>query len=114
MGGFNNERKGQVGVPREIVEQYGVISEQTARAMAHAARERLGADYGLGITGVAGPDRQEDKPAGTVHIAIEGPDGVVIGVGPGWRASRDDNKRLAVLAALNLLRLHLEGVRKGQ
>ncbi len=111
---YGTELKVQLGVPREIVEHYGVISEQTARAMAHAARERLGADYGLGITGVAGPDRQEDKPVGTVHIAIEGPDGVVTGVGPGWRASRDDNKRLAVLAALNLLRLHLEGVRKGQ
>ena len=111
---YSTELKVQLGVPREIVEHYGVISEQTARAMAHAARERLGADYGLGLTGVAGPDRQEDKPVGTVHIAIEGPDGVVIGVGPGWRASRDDNKRLAVLAALNLLRLHLEGLRKGQ
>src|SRR6266852_1333346 len=111
---YSTELKVQLGVPREIVEHYGVISEQTARAMAHAARERLGADYGLGITGVAGPDRQEDKPVGTVHIAIEGPDGVVTGVGPGWRASRDDNKRLAVLAALNLLRLHLEGIRKGQ
>ena len=111
---YGTELKVQLGVPREIVEHYGVISEQTARAMAHAARERLGADYGLGITGVAGPDRQEDKPVGTVHIAIEGPDGVVTGVGPGWRASRDDNKRLAVLAALNLLRLHLEGIRKGQ
>jgi competence/damage-inducible protein CinA-like protein len=111
---YSTELKVQLGVPREIVEHYGVISEQTARAMAHAARERLGANYGLGITGVVGPDRQEDKPVGTVHIAIEGPDGVVTGVGPGWRASRDDNKRLAVLAALNLLRLHLEGVRKGQ
>ena len=111
---YSTELKVQLGVPREIVDHYGVISEQTARAMAHAARERLGADYGLGITGIAGPDRQEDKPVGTVHIAIEGPDGVVTGVGPGWRASRDDNKRLAVLAALNLLRLHLEGVRKGQ
>ena len=111
---YGTELKVQLGVPREIVEHYGVISEQTARAMAHAARERLGADYGLGITGVAGPDRQEDKPVGTVHIAIEGPDGVVTGVGPGWRASRDDNKRLAVLAALNLLRLYLEGRKKGQ
>ena len=111
---YSAELKVQLGVPREIVERYGGISEETARAMAHAVRESLGADYGLGITGVAGPERQEDKPVGTVHIAIEGPDGVVTGMGPGWRASRDDNKRLAVLAALNLLRLHLEGVKKGQ
>jgi nicotinamide-nucleotide amidase len=102
------------GVPREILERYGAISEETARAMAHAVRESLGVDYGLGITGVVGPDKEEDKPAGTVHIAIEGPGGVISGVGPGWRASRDDNKRLAVLAALNLLRLFLEGVKKGQ
>ena len=111
---YSDELKVQMGVPREILERYGAISEETARAMAHAVRERLGVDYGLGITGVAGPDKEEDKPAGTVHIAIEGPGGVVSGVGPGWRASRDDNKRLAVLAALNLLRLFLEGVKKGQ
>ncbi len=104
----------QMGVPREIIEQYGVISEETARAMAHAVQERLGADYGLGITGVAGPEKQEDKPVGTVHIAIEGPEGVVTGMGPGWRGSRDDNKRFAVLTALNLLRLHLEGIKKGK
>lgn len=111
---YNTELAAQMGVPSEILEQYGAISEETARSMAHAARERLGADYGLGITGVAGPGKQEDKPVGTVHIAIEGPEGVVTGMGPGWRASRDDNKRFAVLAALNLLRLHLEGVKKGQ
>jgi nicotinamide mononucleotide (NMN) deamidase PncC len=81
--------------------------------MAHVVREQLGADYGLGITGVAGPERQEDKPIGTVHIAIEGPEGVVTGMGPGWRGSREDNKRFAVLAALNLLRLHLDGIKKG-
>ena len=111
---YSPDLKLQMGVPREIIEQYGVISEETARAMAHVVRERLGADYGLGITGVAGPEKQEDKPAGTVHIAIEGPEGVVTGMGPGWRASRNDNKRFAVLAALNLLRLHLEGIKKGQ
>ena len=111
---YSPDLKVQMGVPREVIERYGVISEETARAMAHAVRERLHADYGLGITGVGGPEKQEDKPVGTVHIAIEGPEGVVTGMGPGWRASRDDNKRLAVLAARNLLRLHLEGIKKGE
>ncbi len=111
---YSPDLKVQMGVPREIVEQYGVVSEETARAMAHAVREQMGADYGLGITGVAGPEKQEDKPVGTVHIAIEGPEGVVTGMGLGWRGSREDNKRFAVLAALNLLRLHLEGIKKGQ
>jgi nicotinamide-nucleotide amidase len=103
-----------MGMPREIIEQYGIVSEETARAMAHVVREQLGADYGLGITGIAGPEKQENRPVGTVHIAIEGPEGIVTGMGPGWRGSREDNKRFAVLAALNLLRLHLEGIKKGQ
>ena len=100
-------------MPREIIEQFGVVSEETARAMAHVVREQLVADYGLGITGVAGPERQEDKPVGIVHIAIEGPEDVITGMGPGWRGSREDNKRFAVLAALNLLRLYLDGIKKG-
>lgn len=111
---YSPDMKVQMGVPREVIERYGVVSEETARAMAHVVRERLGADYGMGITGVAGPDKQEDKPAGTAYIAVEGPDGVVMGSGPGFRASREDNKRLVSLAALNLLRLHLEGVIKGE
>ena len=114
VAAYSVKVKEQMGVPHEIIEKYGTISEETARAMAHAIRERLEADYGMGITGVAGPDEQEGKSVGTVHIAIEGPDGVVIAMGPGWRGGREDNKRHAVLAALNLLRLHLEGVKKGE
>lgn len=106
---YSTELKAQMGVPHEILEQHGAVSEPTARAMAHVARTRLGADFGLGITGVAGPDMQEGKPVGTVYIAIEGPIGLVTGKGPGWRANREDNKRLSVMAALNLLRRFLEG-----
>jgi nicotinamide-nucleotide amidase len=109
---YSTDLKEQMGVPKEIVEQYGVVSEQTARAMAHAVREQLGTDFGIGITGVAGPDKQEDKPVGTVHIAVEGPIGVVATKGSGRSSSREDNKRLAVLSALNLLRRFLEGTVK--
>lgn len=111
---YSPDLKVQMGVPREVIDTYGVVSPETAVAMARAVRQLLHADYGLGITGVAGPDKQEDKPAGTVYIAIDGPEGIVTGTGPGWRASREDNKRLATLAALNLLRLHLEGIKKGE
>ncbi|MFL5629160.1 MAG: competence/damage-inducible protein A [Ktedonobacteraceae bacterium] len=114
VAAYSAKLKEQMGVPNQIIEQYGTISEETARAMAHAIRERLGADYGLGVTGVAGPDQQEGKPVGTIHIAVEGPQGIVTAMGPGWRGNREDNKRYAVLAALNLLRLHLEGVKKGE
>ena len=112
IAAYSIKLKEQMGVPDEIIKQYGTISEQTARAMAHAVREQLEADFGIGITGVAGPDEQEGKPVGTVHIAIEGPTGVVTAMGPGWRGGREDNKRFAVLAAFNLLRLFLEGVSK--
>jgi nicotinamide-nucleotide amidase len=108
---YSSDFKIQMGVPRETIEQFGAVSPETARAMAEAARRLLKADYGLGVTGVAGPDKQEEKPVGTVYIAIAGPAGTVDGRGPGWRASREDQKRLAVLATLNLLRLHLEGLR---
>jgi nicotinamide-nucleotide amidase len=114
VAAYSVKVKEQMGVPHETIEQYGAVSEETAHAMAHAIRERFGADYGLGITGVAGPDKQEEKAVGTVHIAIEGPNGVVTGMGPGWRGVRADNKRFAILTALNLLRLHLEGVKKGE
>lgn len=108
---YDTEIKIQMGVPREIIEQYGVISAETARAMASAVRQLFKADYGIGVTGVAGPDLQEGQPVGTIYIAIAGPQGTVDGRGPGWRGGREDQKRQAVLAALNLLRLHLEGQR---
>lgn len=108
---YSVDVKLQMGVPRETIEQFGVISPETARAMASAARQFFNADYGIGVTGVGGPEKQEDKPVGTVYLAIAGPQGFVDGRGPGWRGSREDQKRLATLAALNLLRLHLEGLR---
>ncbi|MBO0796706.1 MAG: nicotinamide-nucleotide amidohydrolase family protein, partial [Ktedonobacteraceae bacterium] len=111
-GGFvtyTSELKARMGVPAETLERYGAVSEETARAMAHAVRECLGTDFGIGVTGVAGPDKLEEKPVGTVYIAIEGPQGIVVGMGPGWRGSRSDNKRYAVLYTLNLLRRYLDG-----
>ena len=106
---YSSELKEQMGVPREILDAYGAVSEEAAIAMAQAVRERLGTDFGLGITGVAGPDTQEGKPVGTVYFAVAGPEGGVSRSGAGMRANRSDNKRLAVLAALNLLRRLLEG-----
>ena len=105
---YSTELKAQMGVPREILAAHGAVSEETAIAMARAVRERLETDFGLGITGVAGPDEQEGKPVGTVYIAIAGPEGVVSRSGAGMRASRSDNKRLSALTALNLLRRVLE------
>jgi nicotinamide-nucleotide amidase len=65
-----------LGVDADLVCTHGTVDAQVAAAMAVGARDRVGATYGLATTGVAGPDPSEGKPAGTVHIAIAGPDGV--------------------------------------
>lgn len=109
LGGFvaySIAMKAAYGVPRETLEQHGAISVETARAMARAARERLGADVGVGITGVAGPAEQEGKPAGTVHIAIASADRVSE-TSQHFRGARSEIKWRAAITALNLLRLHV-------
>ena len=60
------------GVPSEVLEEYGTVSRETAMAMAHAAKDGMGADYGIAITGVAGPEPVEEQPVGQVYIAIAG------------------------------------------
>ncbi|HEX6798513.1 MAG TPA: competence/damage-inducible protein A [Ktedonobacterales bacterium] len=98
--------KEQWGVPEEIVARHGVISAETAVAMARAAAAQLGADVGVGITGVAGPDRQEDQPVGTVYIAVASGERVSDTL-QHFRANREEIKHRAAITALNLLRLHL-------
>lgn len=65
-----------LGVANAVVQKHGVISSECAVAMATAARHRFEATWGVSATGVAGPDRQEDRPVGTVHVAVAGPLGV--------------------------------------
>lgn len=65
-----------LGVDPELVEDHGTVNADVAAQMAFGAQERFDATYGLATTGVAGPGESEGKPAGTVHIAIAGPDGV--------------------------------------
>ena len=62
-----------LGVPAELVAQYGVISAECALAMARGAARVTGGTWGIGTTGVAGPDLQEGKPAGTVYVGLVGP-----------------------------------------
>jgi nicotinamide-nucleotide amidase len=103
---YATEMKIAWGVPREVVEAHGVISGETAQAMAEAARQRLGADVGVGITCVAGPDEQEGKPAGTVHIAVATPAGTRP-TSQHFRGGRGEIKWRAAITALSLLRLQL-------
>jgi len=68
---YTNEAKLSYGVSTALIARHGAISPEVAGDMARVTRERLGADIGVGITGVAGPDEMEGKPVGTVHIAID-------------------------------------------
>ena len=101
---YATEMKIAWGVDREVIAEHGVISAECAQSMARAARERLGADVGIGVTGVAGPDRQENKPAGTVHIAADLGEGLRRTVSYVFPQGREAVKRRAVTTALALLR----------
>lgn len=66
-----------LGVPESLVAERGTVDAEVAAQMAVGVRDRLGATYGISTTGVAGPGPDEGKPAGTVHIAVAGPHGVL-------------------------------------
>ena len=101
---YHTEQKIAAGVPPDIIEQFGVISSETAEAMAAAARERLNADYGIGITGVLGPDPVGGVAPGTVHIGIATPSGMRDSLMTAMNQGRPMVKRRAVTSALLLLR----------
>ena len=100
---YATEAKIALGVPAEVIAEHGVISQQTAEAMARAARERLDADIGVGVTGVAGDEAVEGLPPGTMHVAIA--DGErVEHQHTQYYQGREAAKRRAVQQALSLLR----------
>jgi len=103
----NDVKEHQLGVPLDVLVEYGAVSEEVARAMATGARSRLSADWGIGITGIAGPTGgTEDKPVGLVHWAVAGPNGVWADhrVFPG---DRSVVREWSLNSALDLLRRRL-------
>jgi len=101
---YATEMKIEWGVSAEVIGQHGVISAECAREMARAARERLRADVGIGITGVAGPDPQEDKPPGTIHIGVDAGFAEPQSLSYQFAQGREAVKRRAVTTALALTR----------
>ncbi|MET0263500.1 MAG: CinA family nicotinamide mononucleotide deamidase-related protein [Rariglobus sp.] len=105
---YSNESKMQLlDVPECLMKQHGAVSDECAVAMAVGAAERLGADYGLAITGFAGPcGGNNENPVGTIYIALHSPHGAWSKKlhYPGPRATVN---RRAVNAALDWLRREL-------
>ncbi|TJZ75464.1 nicotinamide-nucleotide amidohydrolase family protein [Rhodococcus oryzae] len=69
-------KAGLAGVDPAVLASDGPVAASTARALAVGAQARCGADWGVGLTGVAGPDTHDGLPVGTVYLGIAGPDGV--------------------------------------
>jgi len=94
----------QLGVPEEILATYGAVSAESARAMAEGARERLGADVAVSVTGVAGPGGgTPEKPVGLVFLHAAGPQGER-SLRLDFPGDRDTIRGRAAVAALHLVR----------
>ena len=104
--------KGAVlGVPQGILDQYGAVSEECARAMAEGARRITGADIAVSVTGVAGPDPDErGVPVGIVYIGLSAPDGTFCRKMDSGRRRRDRIRGLATNHAFDLIRRYLTGL----
>jgi nicotinamide-nucleotide amidase len=105
----NSAKEQLLDVPAGTLATSGAVSPEVALALAEGARRRFGADVGLGVTGIAGPDGgTAEKPVGTVHLAVVGPEGVAERsvVLPG---SRDVVRQRTTTLAVHLVRQLLLG-----
>ncbi|WP_373113866.1 competence/damage-inducible protein A [Streptococcus mitis] len=98
------EKAKMLDIPQVELEEYGVVSAFAAEKMADQARLKTKSDFGISLTGVAGPDSLEGHPAGTVFIGLSQASGTeVIQVNIAGR-SRADVRKIAVMHAFNLVR----------
>lgn len=92
-----------LGVPDEIIESHGAVSNECAELMAEGVRVRFASDIGVSITGIAGPEGgTEDKPVGTVYIALS-QEGGTITEKLSCVGNRGQIKERAALSALSLI-----------
>jgi PncC family amidohydrolase len=106
----NSVKQKTLGVPADVLEREGEVSEATALAMAEGVRRLLGADIALAVTGIAGPTGgTEDKPVGLTYIALSAAPDVLTCERHLWRGNRQQNKESSATAALALLLHHLKG-----
>jgi nicotinamide-nucleotide amidase len=102
---YSNEAKiALAGVPPALIEQHGAVSSEVAQALATGARERLPADLGVGITGIAGPDGgTAEKPVGLVWLSIAGPEDASVTRSVNLPGGRADIRDRATTVAMHML-----------
>ncbi|MFM1797893.1 MAG: hypothetical protein RLZZ117_171 [Cyanobacteriota bacterium] len=111
MAYANAAKRQLLHVPEALLERWGAVSDPVAVAMADGVRKRLGSDWAVATTGIAGPGgATADKPVGLVHVAVVGPEPFAPwseGVRFGASRGREAIQALSVGEALNRLRLSL-------
>ncbi len=110
---YSNESKEHLlGVPNDLLVQHGAVSDPVAGAMAEGVRKVAGTDYGLSVTGVAGPDGgSEEKPVGLVFVGISDEEGTEVERLDlsAWRRSREAIRERSANRAFDLLRHRILG-----
>ncbi|TNF45724.1 nicotinamide-nucleotide amidohydrolase family protein [bacterium] len=105
----NNMKMDLLGIPSTLILEHGAVSEEVAKAMADGVAGASGADIGVAVTGVAGPDGSENKPPGTVYLCVITPtvsEGRLLDLS----GDREDVRESAVVEALRFLADTLERV----
>jgi nicotinamide-nucleotide amidase len=108
-----------LGVPAGLLDEYGAVHPAVAGAMAEGVRERLGATYGVAVTGVAGPEPQHRQTVGTIFVGVAAPTGKprvvrpVLPVAGGGAEIREVVRRMTVVHALEQLRRVILGLDAG-
>jgi nicotinamide-nucleotide amidase len=108
---YSNEAKTALaGVDAALIARVGAVSVEVAEALADGARERLGADLGVGITGIAGPGGgTPEKPVGLVCFSVAGPDGARLTRSMQLPGGRADVRDRSTTVAMHLVRRLLMG-----
>ena len=108
---YTNDVKMFLGVKKETLDAYTAVSRETAVELAECVREKLGADYGVGVTGVAGPDCDGVHPVGTVFVSMACREKTYVRtLQLGERSDRSRIRTLAANHAFDMLRRSMEGL----
>jgi len=103
---YSNEAKSEIlGVPMELIESCGAVSEPVVEAMAQGVRHLSGSDIGIGISGIAGPGGGTlEKPVGTVYIGLDSETKGTLSRKFQFHGTREEIKLVTVLKALDMIR----------